>query len=315
MKGEEIKAESLRDWWIREFRGRDNPKWPFCDPHYHTVMPGADFTVALREFLIARKLEAIEELLWMLSTEGQAWRAQLNLIMGKLEEEDYPDTDGGRMCAELDAVVILGLRVAFETRRDEGWIFATMARRVVPVWLADTKEQPAAIHLRTMPPTCRDMILACVPTGALAPFRMRLQRDYGLRCYGNSERWNLAQITRSGLFNLPDDKAPLPHSVTKAALVESGLAAGMDWKASWKRDRLINEAATAGLLMGIRETHAPEERVFRDRFTQDSFGKFQRYTDAMWSLAGRDILEARVLRFCMPGMEKAVYSYDAGGGL
>lgn len=55
MKGEEIKDESLRHCWIREFRGRDNPKWPFCDPHYHTVMPGADFTVALREFLIARK--------------------------------------------------------------------------------------------------------------------------------------------------------------------------------------------------------------------------------------------------------------------
>jgi hypothetical protein len=155
----DIKDDILRDWWEREFKGRDHENWPFCDPSYSTVMPGADFTVAIREFLIAGKLEAIRELLWMVSTESTSWGLQLDLVMEALASQAYPDTDEGRMLAELDAVVVLGMRSAFHTSRDESYVITTMAKCSLPVWLADEKSQPAVKSLRTMPVTCRDMIL------------------------------------------------------------------------------------------------------------------------------------------------------------
>lgn len=309
MNGSDIKDGILRDWWDREFKGRDHENWPFCDPSYSTVMPGADFTVAIREFLIAGKLEAIRELLWIVSTESSSWGLQLDLAMEALASQAYPDTDEGRMLAELDAIVLLGMRSAFHTSRDESYVITTMAKCSLPVWLADEKSQPAVKSLRTMPVTCRDMILERVkemPEGQRCSFRLRAIRYYGDRCFGNSMRWNISHIESCGLFCLPDDRAPLPSYVTKAIIVAEGKQAELDWNPSWKRDVLIEEARKAKLMAVIRSKHAPEERTFQDQYTQGYFLGFLRYVDSVWGLMGAVLLEERLLRLCSPGLADAI---------
>jgi hypothetical protein len=185
-----------------------------------------------------------------------------------------------------------------------------MAKCSLPVWLADEKSQPAVKFLRTIPVTCRDMILENVKemtnNGQQSIFRLRPIRYYGDRCYGNSERWNISHIGGCGLFSLPDDRAPIPSLVTKAIIIAEGKKAGHDWNSSWKRDELIEEARKAGLMAAIRSKYAPEERMFRDQFTQDYFVSFFRYVDTTWRLMGEVLLEERMLRLCSPGLAAAI---------
>lgn len=203
MNENKIHHPILRQWWEQEFQGRDNPSWPFCDAAYSTVMPGADFTVAIRELLVNQEFEAIRELLWLTSSESEGWRIQLEKMVVVFGEENYDGTTEGRMKAESDAVVALGLRASFARMRGEGFVIARMARHSSPLWRLDSS---IVEILREMPPTFRDMVTTAVSGKAEELLSFRPQSGYGERCYGNNAEWNLRFLEHTGWFRPVSDK-------------------------------------------------------------------------------------------------------------
>lgn len=203
MNNDKIHNPILRQWWNQEFQGKDHQTWPFCDASYSTVMPGADFTIAIRELLVNREFEAIRELLWLTGNESAGWRMQLDKIVAVFEGNLYDDTIEGRMKAETDAIVALGLRASFARMRGEGFVIDKMARNSVPLWRLDSQNVEM---FREMPPTCRDMVSTAV-TGMVGELlRFRPQGGYGERCYGNNSEWNLRFVEHTRWFRSVSEK-------------------------------------------------------------------------------------------------------------
>jgi hypothetical protein len=203
MNENKIHHPILRQWWEKEFQGRDHPSWPFCDAAYSTVMPGADFTVAIRELLVNREFEAIRELLWLTSSESAGWRIQLEKMVVIFEGERYDGTKEEKMKAEADAIVALGLRASFARMKGEGFVIARMARYSGPLWQLDS---PIVEMFRDMPPSFRDMVTTAVSGTAEELLYFRHQSGYGERCYGNNAEWNLRFLEHTGWFRPVRDK-------------------------------------------------------------------------------------------------------------
>jgi hypothetical protein len=166
-------------------------------------MPGADFTVAIRELLVNREFEAIRELLWLTSSESAGWRIQLEKMVVIFEGERYDGTIEERMKAEADAIVALGLRASFARMRGEGFVIAKMARNSGPLWRLDS---PIAEMFRDMPPSFRDMVTTAVSETVEELLYFRPQSGYGERCYGNNAEWNLRFLEHTGWFRPVRDK-------------------------------------------------------------------------------------------------------------
>lgn len=195
-----ITSATLRDWWEQGFRGRDREGMPFCDPAYSTVMPAADFTIGLREFLIRGDFESIRELLWLVSEGFDAWGIQIEWMLEVASEEIYTDDDDGRRKAEADAVVMLAMRMAFHTLRPETFILESIGKLSVGAWTLGAHAE----CLREQPPTFRSIIYDGCGTKKNGALRVRLERDYGERCFGNNTGWNEWFMTESGFFTTSD---------------------------------------------------------------------------------------------------------------
>jgi len=195
-----IKSAALRDWWQQGFRGRDREGMPFCDPAYSSVMPAADFTICLREFLIRGDFESIRELLWLVSEGFDAWGIQIDWMLEAAREGIYSDDNDGRVKAEADAVVMLVMRMAFHTLRPETFILESMGKLSVGAW----KPGAHAGCLREMPPTFRSIVHDPCGTRKNGALRVRPQRDYGERCFGNNKDWNEWFMVESGFFKTED---------------------------------------------------------------------------------------------------------------
>jgi hypothetical protein len=198
--GAMIKSAALRDWWEQGFRGRDREGMPFCDPAYSSVMPAADFTIGLREFLIRGDFESIRELLWLVSEGFEAWGIQIEWMLEAAREEIYADDNNGRMKAEADAVVMLVMRMAYHTMKPEAFILENMGKMSVGAW----REGVHGECLREMPPTFRSIIHDDCRLKKNGALRVRPQRDYGERCYGNNTGWNEWFMTESGFLVTAD---------------------------------------------------------------------------------------------------------------
>lgn len=230
--------EEVREW--------SHPDCPFLDRSYSPTsrMPAIDYTLWIRDRLLADDVDSIRQLMGYLENGSKVWQKQVEDFcrwrIAAFEEQPILE-------AELRASMMLCYRKGFQNLPFQ---WKRIWSAVLAAHAAPALESDLAVKMRLCSPTLRLVLANCWLRNERQVFRVDWSLGYGDREYGCSGAWNEHYGEWLAVFESPTVETPFPKNLlTKEALVAEAAALGIELDAKVKKDVMLAEVAKHPQLM------------------------------------------------------------------